>query len=203
MEAYDNQHFQSVVNDADLVVPDGKPLAVGLKLLGNKSGQQVRGADITRELLKYCSNNGIVLGFYGGSQEAINRIKEMVSKDYPDIKLGCAISPPFRKLSVQEDNDYIEQINKSGVQILLVGLGCPKQEQWMAQHKGRVKAVMVGVGAVFDFLSGTKSEAPKLIQIIGLEWLYRLLSEPKRLWRRYAVYNPRFIWNFSKQLMTK
>jgi N-acetylglucosaminyldiphosphoundecaprenol N-acetyl-beta-D-mannosaminyltransferase len=203
MEAYDNQDFQSLVNDADLVVPDGKPLAIGLKLLGNRNSHQVRGADITRELLKCCSKNGFTLGFYGGTQEAIDKIKEMVRKEYPSIKLGCAVSPPFRKLSVQEDNNYIEQINESDVQILLVGLGCPKQEQWMAEHKGHVKAVMIGVGAVFDFLSGTKSEAPKWIHTIGFEWLYRLLSEPKRLWRRYAVYNPRFIWNFSKQLMTK
>ncbi|MCU7945061.1 MAG: WecB/TagA/CpsF family glycosyltransferase [Candidatus Thiodiazotropha sp. (ex Cardiolucina cf. quadrata)] len=112
------------------------------------------------------------------------------------------ISPPFRELNKLEDTGFVDKINSTEVQILFVGLGCPKQEKWMAQHKGEVHAVMVGVGAVFDFLSGTKKEAPRWLQSLGLEWLFRLLSEPNRLWKRYTIHNPRFIWHFFKQLLS-
>jgi N-acetylglucosaminyldiphosphoundecaprenol N-acetyl-beta-D-mannosaminyltransferase len=111
------------------------------------------------------------------------------------------ISPPYRELTQEEDQEYIETINNSGVQILFVGLGCPKQEIWMANHKGKVNSTMGGVGAGFDFLSGTKKEAPSWGQEVGLEWLFRLMLEPKRLWKRYLFYNPRFLWNFAKQLI--
>jgi N-acetylglucosaminyldiphosphoundecaprenol N-acetyl-beta-D-mannosaminyltransferase len=201
MEAFDNHNYQIVVNNADFIVPDGKPLAIGQRMLGNKNGQQVRGADLTRELLKRCSHNGIILGFYGSTQETIGRITKIIKNDYEDVKLGCAISPPFRNLTTHEDKLYIDQINESGIQILFVGLGCPKQEQWMSKHKGRVRAVMVGVGAAFDYLGGTKYEAPRWVQNIGLEFIFRLVSEPKRLWRRYIYYNPRFVWHFIKQLL--
>lgn len=107
----------------------------------------------------------------------------------------------FRALDDLEDEAYAREINGAGVQILFIGLGCPKQEKWMAAHKGRVNAVMVGVGAVFDFLSGEKREAPRWMRSVGLEWLFRLMSEPKRLWRRYLILNPRFLWHFGKQLM--
>jgi N-acetylglucosaminyldiphosphoundecaprenol N-acetyl-beta-D-mannosaminyltransferase len=203
IEAYDSVKFKQVVNNSDLVLADGKPLSACLKLFGVNGGQQVRGADITRELLSRSSSGEYVIGFYGGTPEAIRLISKMISRDYPNVKLGCAISPPFRQLSEKESNNFINQINDSGVQILLVGLGCPKQEQWMAKHKIKVNAVMVGVGAVFDFLSGTKKEAPKWIQDIGFEWLFRLLSEPRRLWKRYLIYSPRFIWYCSLQFIKK
>ncbi|MEW8656825.1 MAG: WecB/TagA/CpsF family glycosyltransferase [Candidatus Thiodiazotropha endolucinida] len=201
MEAYDDYEYQDCINTADLVVPDGKPLALGLRLLGKKQAQQVRGADLTRELLQIANNNNIVIGFYGGTEDAIKRITTIISHDYPDIKIGCAISPPFRRLVKQEQDEYIKQINRSSVQILFVGLGCPKQEKWMAKHRSDVRTVMIGVGAVFDFLSGVKKEAPVVLQNIGLEWLFRLLTEPKRLWRRYLIHNPRFIINFTKQIL--
>ena len=201
METYDDSEFREMVNNADLVVPDGKPLAVGLKMLGCNNCQQVRGADLTRMIFQQADMNNRVIGLYGGTPDAIKKITEIISLEYPSIKVGCAISPPYRELSDDEDAYFISVINKAQVDILLVGLGCPKQEKWMAMHKDRVEAVMVGVGAVFDFLSGTKKEAPHFLQVLGLEWLFRLLSEPGRLWKRYAVHNPRFIWYFSKQII--
>ena len=203
MEAFDDSQFQNVVNSSDLVVPDGKPLAIGLKLLGSDTAEQVRGADLTKELLQLADKKKLVIGLYGGTEIAIENFGAYIELAYPNAVLGCAISPPFRPLNDQEDQEFVQEINEAGVQILFVGLGCPKQEKWMAAHRGRVNAVMVGVGAVFDFLSGEKREAPRWMRSVCMEWLFRLLSEPRRLWRRYLILNPRFIWHFGKQLITK
>lgn len=202
METYDSELFRQVVNNADIVVPDGKPLVISSRLLGRKESNQVRGADLTRALLELSNERGLTLGFYGGSEQALESISALISNKYPNIKLNCLISPPYRELSEKECNDYVETIKKAGVQILFVGLGCPKQEIWMAKHKGKIDSVMIGVGAVFDFLSGTKKEAPVWIQKLGLEWFFRLLSEPRRLWKRYFIHNPRFIWNFTIQFVS-
>jgi N-acetylglucosaminyldiphosphoundecaprenol N-acetyl-beta-D-mannosaminyltransferase len=201
MEAYDNCTYQRVVNSADLVVPDGKPLIISSRLLGNTPIEQVRGADLTRKLLSISNMSRLTIGLYGGTPEALQKMVRTITMEYPKIKIGCVISPPFRELTRQEKEADIVKINNSAVQVLFVGLGCPKQEMWMSNHKGRVYSVMVGVGAVFDFLGGTKKEAPEWLQSIGLEWLHRLIYEPKRLWKRYAKHNPRFLWYFTKQLL--
>ena len=116
------------------------------------------------------------------------------------MPVTSCISPPFRELTDQEDAEYIKQLNESGTKILFVGIGCPKQEIWMATHKQKVRCVMIGVGAAFDFFSGRKKHAPRRMQKVGLEWLFRLANDPKRLWKRYLKHNPRFIWYFGKQL---
>lgn len=201
METFDDPEFRALVNGADLVVPDGKPLAIGLKLLGSATAKQVRGADLTKELLRLADTREMTIGLYGGTEKAVKNFVSYIRRGYPSARIGCAISPPFRALDDLEDEAYAREINGAGVQILFIGLGCPKQEKWMAAHKGRVNAVMVGVGAVFDFLSGEKREAPRWMRSVGLEWLFRLMSEPKRLWRRYLILNPRFLWHFGKQLM--
>ncbi|MEW8682055.1 MAG: WecB/TagA/CpsF family glycosyltransferase [Candidatus Thiodiazotropha endolucinida] len=203
MEVHDDAEFRNVVNSSDLTIPDGKPLTVALKILGNKEAYHIRGADLTRAILEISNQNSLVIGLYGGTNTAICKISDHVNKKYPNVKIGCSISPPYREITHEEDRKYIEMINNSGVQILLVGLGCPKQEVWMANHKDNIGAVMIGVGAVFDFLSGQKKEAPPIFQKLGLEWFFRLVSEPDRLWKRYAYHNPRFIWHFIKQLLTK
>jgi N-acetylglucosaminyldiphosphoundecaprenol N-acetyl-beta-D-mannosaminyltransferase len=203
MEAFDNKAYCELVNNADLIIPDGKPLAVGLKLSGFKEAQQIRGADITLELCRQANQHGWIIGLYGSTEKVLSDFEHFILVNYPNIKIACIISPPFRELTAEEDQQFIDQINAAGVQILFVGLGCPKQEQWMSTHKGRVNAVMLGVGAVFDFLSGNKKEAPWWIQAIGLEWLFRLCCEPKRLWQRYLKHNPRFLWYFAKQLLQK
>ncbi|MCG7976924.1 MAG: WecB/TagA/CpsF family glycosyltransferase [Candidatus Thiodiazotropha taylori] len=203
METFDNEQYREVVNTADLVLADGKPLAIGLKMLGCAENEHLRGADLTRAILKDCDERREVVGLYGATEETMKGIVSLIGNNYPNIKIGCAVSPPFRQLSEEEDNKHVQMINDAHVQVLFVGLGCPKQEKWMAEHQGKVMAVMVGIGAVFDFLGGTKNEAPKWVQQIGLEWLFRLLTEPRRLWKRYAIYNPRFVWHFTKQLMLK
>ena len=200
-ECLNNREFEKVVNMADLVVPDGKPIAHALKLLGQKQTEQIRGADLTEEILKYAHLKKSKIGFYGGSKTALAGIRERINLDYPGVQLGCMISPPFTPLSEIEIASYRQLINASGIQLLFVGLGCPKQEIWMAKNVNYLNATLVGVGAVFDFLSGEKLMAPQWIRAIGMEWFFRLITEPRRLWKRYANTNTQFIWHFGRQLI--
>ena len=201
MEAYDSAEFRQVVNWADLVTPDGMPLVWGLRWLGIKGATRVCGPDLMPEVLEAAAAAGIPVGFFGGTPVVMERLVAAAAKGFPGLKVAFAESPPFRPLADAEDRDYVASINRSGARILFVGLGCPKQERWMAAHRGRVKSVMLGVGAAFDFLAGTKPRAPRWMQQAGLEWLFRLATEPRRLWRRYAWHNPRFAFHFGLQLM--
>jgi len=204
METFDSVDFCKVVNEADLVIPDGKPLSIAQKLLGHKNAEQVRGQDIMNALCAVSGEKSLHIGFYGGSSEAILDLVEANLLDqYPDIKISYAFSPPFRALSEQEDAEVVEQINRANVDVLFVGIGCPKQEIWMAGHKNKLSCVMLGVGAAFDFIAGSKKNAPRWMQDMGLEWWYRLCSEPRRLWKRYLKQNPRFVWYFLQQWLFK
>ncbi len=203
MEVLDNPEFMSVVNDSDLTVPDGKPIAVAQKLLGHKEAQQVRGMDLTLALCRAAQTSGLSVGFFGATNPILNRLKHALVNSYPGLKIAYTCAPPFSAISSKEDAAFVQGINDSGVDILFVGLGCPKQETWMAEHKGRVSCVMLGVGAAFDFVAGSKKNAPMWMQSLGLEWMYRLASEPKRLWKRYLKHNPRFVWYLSLQLLGK
>jgi len=193
MEAYDSPDFRNVVNAADLVIPDGMPLVWTLRRLGAAGQERVYGPELTLRLLSAAAEKGIPVGFLGGTQESIKLLVKNVHQRFPAVKIAYRYSPPFRPISVDEDEFIIKEINNSGAGILFVGLGCPKQEKWMAAHVGQVQVVMVGVGAAFDFIAGTKRQAPKWLQSIGLEWLFRFCQEPGRLWRRYLYHNPRFI----------
>lgn len=202
MEAFDSKEFMAVVNNADLVIPDGRPIFWAQKLLGASEAQQVRGQDIMNELCRLSSVNSINIGLYGGSSDQVlEQVQVQLNKAYPGIKIVYSKSPPFRPLTAEEDNAVVTGINDSGVDILFVGIGCPKQELWMAEHKDKLTCVMLGVGAAYDFIAGSKKHAPRWMQKLGLEWLFRLLSEPQRLWKRYLKQNPRFIYYFSKQLI--
>jgi N-acetylglucosaminyldiphosphoundecaprenol N-acetyl-beta-D-mannosaminyltransferase len=202
IEAFDSKSFGDVLNNADLVIPDGKPLSWAQKLLGHKEAEQVRGQDIMYALCELSADKGLKLGFYGGSSnELLERVKIQLIEYYPEIVIEYAFSPPFRPLTAEEDVEVVNAINTAEIDILFVGIGCPKQERWMAEHKNQLKCVMLGVGAAYDFIAGEKKHAPRWVQEIGMEWLFRLCSEPKRLWRRYFITNPRFIWHFGKQLL--
>lgn len=201
METYDNSDYAKKVNNADLTVPDGKPLVWAQKLLGHKEASHVRGTDLTLELCKEAEKKQIPIGLYGGSQDALDNFNVFLKKKFPELKTAYSFSPPFRQLTKEEDDLYTRQINESVAKILFVGLGCPKQEIWMAEHKNRINCVMIGVGAAFDFLSGDKKEAPRWMQDMGIEWVFRFASEPDRLWKRYLKHNPRFVVLFFKHLL--
>lgn len=203
MEAYDRPDFQNVINGADLVTPDGMPLVWSLKLEGVKNASRVYGPDLTPSVLKAAEERGIPVGFYGGSSFVLERLLERVRREYPRLPVVFAQSPPYRPLTLQEDREVVKAMQRSGVRVLFVGLGCPKQERWMAEHRGAIPAVMVGVGAAFDFMAGSKRQSPRWIQSIGFEWLFRFATEPRRLWKRYVKHNPRFVVLMGWQVVAR
>lgn len=201
MEAYDSPEFRRIVNQADLVTPDGMPLVWILRLMGVKGQQRVYGPDLSLYVGEAAAREGIPVGFYGGTPEALEGIRTNFMRRFPGLRVVYAYSPPFRLLTSEEEEAVLKAMIESGVRILFVGLGCPKQEKWMAAHRGRLPAVMLGVGAAFDFHSGRVRQAPPWMQRLGLEWFFRLLMEPRRLWRRYLKHNPRFIGLVILQLL--
>ena len=202
MEAWDSPTFSEVVDDAVLVTPDGMPLVWGLRLLGFPEASRVYGPTLALHVCKAATDHQIPVGLYGGTEESLQTFIKFLRASFPGIQIKCAISPPFRSLSPEEDHAYTQQIIDSGVQILLVGIGCPKQEFWMAAHQSRIPAVMLGIGAAFDFHSGKVKQAPECLQKLGMEWAFRFAMEPRRLWKRYIYNNPRFIILFLFQWMT-
>lgn len=195
--------FGAVVAQADMATPDGAPVAWMLRKLGYPNQQRINGPDL---MWKYCAqaagrNESIYL--YGGTLETLTVLQAKLAEAFPALKVAGAYSPPFRALTHEENAAVVERINASGAGTVWVSLGCPKQELWMAAHRGRIHAVMVGVGAAFDYHAGTIQRAPLLMQHAGLEWLYRLVSEPRRLWKRYLVTNTLFIAGAARQLLTR
>jgi N-acetylglucosaminyldiphosphoundecaprenol N-acetyl-beta-D-mannosaminyltransferase len=201
IEAHDNPAYQRVMEDADLVTPDGMPLVWGLGLLGVRGATRVYGPDLTPILCQRAAAAGIPVGFYGGTPEVLADLTANLARRCPGLRIAYASSPPFKPQTPEEDAAVRERIDRSGARLLFVGLGTPKQELWMAANSGAVRAVMVGVGAAFDFIAGHKRQAPNLLQRLGLEWLFRLVNEPRRLWRRYLYRNPRFVVLFATQLL--
>jgi N-acetylglucosaminyldiphosphoundecaprenol N-acetyl-beta-D-mannosaminyltransferase len=200
MESFDNAEFAAKVNGADLVIPDGMPLVWMQKLQGAKNATRVRANDLMMMLCGYAEKNKLSVGFYGGQQEVIDAILKRAKKDLPNLKIVIAFSPPFRALTADEDASVTAEINQLRPDILFMGLGCPKQENWMAEHRDKIKSVMLGVGASFDFYAGNVAESPEWMGKLGLEWFFRLSQEPRRLWKRYLILNPRFIWLATLQL---
>ena len=193
MEAHDSSEFLILVNNADLTVPDGMPLVWMLRLKGKRNQQRVYGPTLMLHILESASRHGIPVGFYGSSPQVLESLIERMQARYESLNVAFSHSPPFHAMSPVEDAVIVAEINRSGARILFVGLGCPRQEIWMAGHRGKVNAVMLGVGAAFDFHAGMKWQAPAWMQKIGLEWLFRFLTEPRRLWKRYLHHNPRFV----------
>jgi N-acetylglucosaminyldiphosphoundecaprenol N-acetyl-beta-D-mannosaminyltransferase len=200
MEALDDPRFCEYLNKADMVNPDGMPLVWALRALGERRASRVYGPDATAAMLIAAEEAGIPVGFYGGNQSALNKLVDCVRRRHPKLQIVFMESPPFRALTVEEDNATVGRIAASGVRLLFIGLGCPKQERWIMEHIGKVPAVMFGVGAAFDFLSGAKPQAPRWMMRCGLEWAFRFAHEPRRLAKRYLKHNPRFIARFLYQL---
>jgi N-acetylglucosaminyldiphosphoundecaprenol N-acetyl-beta-D-mannosaminyltransferase len=193
MESYVAAEFRALVNKADLVTPDGMPLVWALKKLGVPDATRVYGPDLTLHVCEAAARAGIKIGLYGGTAESLSGFVDFLKRRFQGIEIVCSIAPPFRPLEPDEDANYTRQLAESGAQIVLVGIGCPKQELWMAEHRERLQAVLLGVGAAFDFHSGRVRQSPRVLQRMGLEWAFRLAMEPKRLWKRYARNNPRFV----------
>jgi N-acetylglucosaminyldiphosphoundecaprenol N-acetyl-beta-D-mannosaminyltransferase len=201
MEALDNPDFRAVVDGADLVLPDGMPLVFAQRLLGRRDAARARGVELTSTLLDRAAREGVPVAFYGGTPETLARLLETAKVRFPGLRVAAAISPPFRPLTPAEDAAFTAQLAGSGARIVLAGIGCPKQERWMAEHVGRIPAVLVGVGQAFDLLAGVVREAPRWMHDAGLSWLHRLAQEPRRLFWRYAKNNPRFLAHLAVQVL--
>jgi len=194
VEAYNNPQFNSVVTNADVVTPDGQPLAFFLQHLKKIDQERVAGLDIFPDLLKEAELRKKSVFFYGATDEVLKKITNKAKSQFPALKIGGSYSPPFRKLTPEEDLNIIDRLNKSNSDLIFVALGCPKQEQWMANHKPQVKGCMLGVGHAFQVYAGTAKRSPIWMQRLSLEWAYRLSEEPGRLWKRYFYTNTFFLW---------
>jgi N-acetylglucosaminyldiphosphoundecaprenol N-acetyl-beta-D-mannosaminyltransferase len=201
MEAYDSEKLRNINNAADLVTPDGMPLVWWLRMKGIKNQPRVYGPDLMLHVCQAAATEGIPVGLYGSTEEVIYTLLNKLRSRFPKLKINFAVSPPFRPVDIAEDTRIVQQINSSGTKILFIGLGCPKQEIWIAEHKGKVHAVMIAVGAAFQFHAGLVRQAPGWIQKLGFEWLFRLSQEPGRLWRRYIIIVPRFLFLMTREIL--
>lgn len=202
IEAHKSSSFKEMVNRANFVFADGMPLVFALRLLFGIRQDRIAGMDFTASILKGCEEKGLSVFLYGSTPETLDAFQAQIKKNYPKLKLAGMISPPFRALSEDEANSMIEEINNAGTNIVLVGLGCPKQEIWMAKNSASINACLLGVGGAFGIYAGTAKRAPVWMRSVGLEWFFRLLQEPSRLFKRYLVTNSQFIYLFLKQFIT-
>jgi N-acetylglucosaminyldiphosphoundecaprenol N-acetyl-beta-D-mannosaminyltransferase len=204
MESRRDQKLRDIHNRARLVTPDGRPLVWLSHLLGRSRTEQVCGRDLMRELTAVSALRGYRQFYYGGAEGVSEKLRHSLTAAYPGLEIAGVMCPPFRPLTQKEDEIVVNTINASDADIVWVGLGTPKQERWMAEHRDRIDApVMIGVGAAFDFLAGTKQPAPDWMRQNGLEWLFRLRSEPRRLWRRYAYIVPGFAFLAAGELLRR
>jgi N-acetylglucosaminyldiphosphoundecaprenol N-acetyl-beta-D-mannosaminyltransferase len=201
MESQRDPELLRIHNAAGLVTPDGMPLVWLGRLHGFGHVRRVYGPDLMLAVCEHSVLRGARHYLYGGAEGVPEKLAENLVRRFPGLQIVGTWSPPFRALSLDEDLKIVETINATRPDIVWVGLSTPKQERWMAAHRGQLEApVLIGVGAAFDFHAGLKRQAPRWMQRSGLEWLFRLLTEPRRLWRRYLVNNPLFVWHTLLQV---
>lgn len=193
--SYEDEEYKAIQNGGILAIPDGGPLSTVGRKRGAKSMARTTGPTFMGEILERSAKQGWKHYFYGSTQETLDKLKNTLEKKYPGLQIVGMYSPPFRPMTDEEDQAICSKINNVKPDFLWIGLGAPKQEKWMAMHQGKVKGLMVGVGAAFDYYSGNIKRAPGWMQKCNLEWLYRLMQDPKRLFKRYFVTNSKFIWN--------
>jgi len=194
MESQRDEGLRHIHNRAGLVTPDGMPLVWLSRLKGFRHVGRVYGPDLMLALCERSVAQGYRHFFYGGAEGVPEQLATVLQNRFPGLQVVGTFSPPFRPLTPEEDREVVRMINEANPDIVWVGLSTPKQERWMAEHIDRLTApVLIGVGAAFDFHTGRKPQAPRWMQRSGLEWLFRLLTEPRRLWRRYLINNPLFI----------
>jgi N-acetylglucosaminyldiphosphoundecaprenol N-acetyl-beta-D-mannosaminyltransferase len=201
MVAQDDPEMLAALRGATMVVPDGMPLVWAANSLGERLGDRVYGPELMSRYSRHSAARGHRVWLYGGrDQGSLVQLALSLRRLHPGIQVVGGYSPPFRALAPDEEATVVRQINEARPDVLWVGIGVPKQEKWMARMRERLDApVLVGVGAAFDFHAGLIPQAPDALQRLGLEWVFRLVQEPRRLWRRYLRYNPRFVLGFARQ----
>lgn len=202
MQCHEKPDLRALVNRAGMVTPDGMPIVFLCRRLGYPAVSRVYGPDLLLAFSEMAAQRGYTSFYYGGAEGVAARLAEVMTSRFPALRVVGTYSPPYRDLTPEEDAAVVEQINAAAPDVVWVGLGSPKQDYWMAAHRDRLRApVLIGVGAAFDFLTGRVRQAPRWMQRSGLEWLFRLITEPRRLWRRYLLYNPLFVFYVSLQLL--
>jgi N-acetylglucosaminyldiphosphoundecaprenol N-acetyl-beta-D-mannosaminyltransferase len=204
MESQRDDELRRIHQEAGLVTPDGMPLVWLARLDGRRNVERVYGPDLMLASCQQSLATGARHYFFGGAPGIADELASRLSKRFPGLAVAGTHCPPFRPLTAEEDARLVDDINRADPDIVWVGLSTPKQERWMASHVGRLRApVLAGVGAAFDFHAGVKRQAPRWMQRSGLEWLFRLASEPRRLWRRYLVNNPSFVWQVTRSRLRR
>ena len=202
MEAQHDPAFKQILNTADLVVSDGMPLVWAGRRYGCPMKRRVYGPELMMTFCQQTAEKGYRHYFYGGAEGVPEHLAETLSRRFPGFQVAGCYSPPFRPLTEAEDAEIVERINGSGADILWVGLSTPKQEKWMYTHRDRLRVpVLMGVGAAFDLNTGRLTQAPAWMREHGMEWFFRLMMEPRRLWKRYLVLGPKFAWNVSLEML--
>ena len=192
--ALDDPRLAKALESSDMVLPDGAPVAWVMRRKGHPDQRRIAGPDLMWALCQAAEARGPGVFLFGSTPETLDLLESNLRQHFPGLDIRGTLSPRFGDWTEEEAQSYIETINGSGAGLIFVGLGCPKQEIWMAANKERINGVLLGVGAAFDFHAGVVERAPLIFQRLGLEWLHRLLSEPRRLWRRYLVTNSRFLY---------
>ncbi|MBE9178843.1 WecB/TagA/CpsF family glycosyltransferase [Oculatella sp. LEGE 06141] len=203
IEAHWQKELCTVLENSDLVTPDGMPLVWMMKLLGVRKQNRVAGMDILVALCQQAPERNVSIFFVGSETEILEAMRVRLKREFPHLQIAGMEPLPFRPMTPEEDEALIQKVNDSQAGIVAVSLGCPKQEYWMGQHKGKIQSVMIGLGGVFPVYAGIHKRAPFWVREMGLEWLYRLVQEPRRLWKRYTKTIPPFVWLALKQLIAQ
>lgn len=193
--AYENPDYLEIQNGGLMAIPDGGPLSTVGQKRGYKNMERTTGPSLMGEIFKISVEKGYRHYFYGSKEETLELLKQKLTEHYQGIEIVGMYSPPFRPLTEEEDNVAVKHINETKPDFVWIGLGAPKQEKWMAAHQGKINGLMIGVGAGFDYYAENIKRAPLWMQKSNLEWLYRLMQDPKRLFKRYWNTNTKFIWN--------
>jgi N-acetylglucosaminyldiphosphoundecaprenol N-acetyl-beta-D-mannosaminyltransferase len=201
MACEEDPELREAVLNSSLTLPDGQPLVWAMNALGGDLDDRVYGPELMARFCEHAAGSGTRMYLYGGrNQGALVQLALNLRQRFPGVKIVGGYSPPFRELSEEEEDAIVDEMNRTKADVIWVGVGAPKQEKWMAAMRQRLEApVLVGVGAAFDFHAGLVPQAPEWMQSAGLEWLFRMAQEPRRLGPRYVRYNPRFITGFARQ----
>ncbi len=204
MMAEQDENVRAALNSADMVTADGMPLVWLQRWMGSPAAERVYGPDVLLELCRLTSERGDAHYFFGGLPGVAEQLAAELRRRFPALTVVGAYGPPGDALNDGLIADTVERINRAGPNIVWVGLGSPKQDVWMHRYRPLLDApLLIGVGAAFDFLAGVKPQAPPWMRRFGLEWVFRLASEPRRLWRRYLIYNPRFILHMARSVLKR
>lgn len=202
IESYRNPALKEKIEKIDLIVPDGQPIKWAMNFFyRTRLKERVYGPTLTLKVLERANDKGLKVFLFGSKEDTLNRLLAFIHKNFPNVQVVGVHPDRFRDATAEEDANDVEKINQSQAHIVLVGRGCPRQEIWVSDHLGKINAAMLAVGAAFDFHAGVTCQAPPCMQKYGLEWLFRLCTEPRRLWKRYFITNTIFIYLFVKKAL--